>query len=43
MILEGFEAGEGSTARYEFMTEAGFVLFEVRVLVDLLVGVLGVT
>jgi hypothetical protein len=40
VVLKGLEASEGSTAGYELMAEAGLVLLEVVVVVDLLVRVL---
>jgi hypothetical protein len=40
VVLEGLEASKGSTAGYELMAEAGLVLLEVVIVVDLLVRVL---
>ena len=40
VVLEGLEASKGSTAGYDLMAEAGLVLIEVVVVVDLLVRVL---
>jgi hypothetical protein len=40
VVLEGLEASKRSTAGYELMAEAGLVLLEVVVVVDLLVRVL---
>jgi hypothetical protein len=39
VVFECLEAGKGSTSGNQFMAEAGLVLFEVVVLVDLLVSV----
>lgn len=39
MVLEGLETGKGCSSGNQFMAKAGFVLFELVVLVDLLVVV----
>jgi hypothetical protein len=40
VVLKGLEAGEGGTSGDELVAEAGLVLIEVVILVDLLVAVL---
>lgn len=43
MVLEGLKAGKGSTASNELVAKGRLVLLEVVVLVDLVVGLLGVS